>query len=211
VRVDDWTSLRAVVLAGMAAVLAVAFPRAVSADEGDAAAEARRWAISASASTATPFVLPAGLSLGATAELLRRLGPGPVFLAARTGWTAASAANVAWIIDHHQFVAAVGAGLAARVGAGRLWAQAGGGAAALYEMLSRHQRDRVEAAGVPGGTESSFTLGPYGFAEVGVAVDMRGGVSGFLAAGPALTHTRVDGGALWRLGGFARVGVACAF
>ena len=195
------------------AAVAVARPL-MAAPPLDASSEAQaagRWEVSAAAATATPLVLPQGLSLGATIELRRRLAAGPYFVSARAGWTAASAANVAWIIDHQQLVAALGAGAAARVGAGHLWAQAGGGAAGLYEVLSRHQRERVDAAGVPGGSESAFALGPYAFAEAGVGVEMRGRVSGFIAAGPALSRSTVAGSARWRLGGFARLGVACEF
>jgi hypothetical protein len=172
-------------------------------------AAAPLWQVSGSAATATPAVLPQGLTLGATAEGARRLGRG--FVSARLGWSAASAANEAWIIDHHQFVAAIGLGASATLGAGHLWAQAGGGLHVLYEILSRHQRQRIEAAGVPGATETAVSLGPHAFAEFGLGVQMRGTVMGFLAAGPTVCRTRVDGAALWRVGGAARLGVAYDF
>ena len=170
-----------------------------------------RWQVSASAATATPMVLPKGLALGAAAEAQRRLDQRPVFFSLRAAWTAASAANVEWIIDHHQLVAALGVGAVTQLGAGQLWAQAGAGVAGIYEVLSRHQLERIQMAGVPGGTETSLSFGPYGFAELGVAVKMRGPVSGFLAAGPAVSRANVDGSPVVRWGGLARAGVACDF
>ena len=184
---------------------------AAAAETSSGAQVPPRWQLSASAATATPMVLPRGLALGAAAEAQRRLNRGPLFLSARAGWTAASAANVEWIIDHHQLVAALGMGTLAQLGAGTVWAQAGGGIASVYEVLSRHQLERIQMAGVPGGTERSLSVGPYGFAELGVAVKMRGPVSGFLALGPAVSRARVDGSAVVRWGGFARAGVACDF
>jgi hypothetical protein len=170
-----------------------------------------RWQLSVSAATATPMVLPKGLALGAALETQRRLSAAPLFLSARAAWTAASAANVEWIIDHNQLMAALGFGTLAQLGAGQVWAQAGAGIAGVYEVLSRHQLERIQMAGVPGGSETSLSFGPYGFAEVGVAVKMRGPVSGFLAGGPAVTRAQVAGNGVVRWGGFARVGVACEF
>jgi hypothetical protein len=177
---------------------------------GTAFASPRSWGISGSAATGTPPVLD-GVSLGATAEATRGIGGRGAFLSARLGWTAASAANTSWIIDHHQFVAAVGAGWSATLGAGRVWAQAGGGTSALYEILSRHQSARIEAANVPGATETSLSLGPHAFAELGLALRMRGSVSGFLAAGPTVCRASVEGATLWRFGASARLGVAYDF
>ena len=101
--------------------------------------------------------------------------------------------------------------VAATLGAGRVWIEAGGGAEALYEILSRHQLERIQSAGVPGGTESTLAVGPYAFAEAGIGLRLRDPVRGFLAAGPTVTRTNVDGGALWRAGGLARIGVAYDF
>jgi hypothetical protein len=160
--------------------------------------------------SATPAVLP-GMALGAAVDADHRLPRGPIFVAARLEWTQASGANEVWIIDHNQFTAAAAIGVAATVGAGRLWAEAGAGASGLHELLSNHQLARIQAAGVPGGTESSFTVGPYGFAEAGIGLRLRDPVRAFIAAGPTLTRTIVDGGALWRVGGQARFGVGYDF
>jgi hypothetical protein len=191
-------------------VLALSSALVAGAARARAAAPAR-WQVSGAAASGTPAVLPQGLSLGATAEAVRRLGARSSFVSARLGWSAATAANTAWIIDHHQFVAAIGIGLSATLGAGRIWAQAGAGASSLYEILSRHQRERIEAALVPGAAETSLTLGPYAFGELGVGVQMRGAVSGFVAAGPTICRTSVGGEPLWRYGGSARLGVAYDF
>jgi hypothetical protein len=167
-----------------------------------ARAASPRWEVSASALVGTPAVLVPGVALGATAEVQRRLGSTPVFLSARLGWMAASAANQSWTIDHHQPMGAVGLGLTGALGAGRFWAQAGGGASGVYERLGRHQRLRIDAAGVPGGVETSWALGPCFFGELGVAVRLRGAVGGLLAGGPTVVRTEVDGrlkrGSRWR-------------
>lgn len=170
-----------------------------------------RWELSASTSTGTPPVLSQGLALGAMAEIERRARGLPLFLSARLGWSRASAANQSWIIEHDQLLAAAGVGVGAGLGAGRIWAQAGGGASGLYEVLSRHQRQRIDSAGVRGGVKTALSLGIYGYAEIGVAVRLRGAVSGLLAAGPTLARTTVDRDPLWRLGAAARLGVALAF
>ena len=57
----------------------------------------------------------------------------------------------------------------------------------------------------------SVSVGPYGFAELGVGVAIRAALSAFLAAGPVVTRTVVGGAALWRAGGAARLGVAYDF
>jgi hypothetical protein len=168
-----------------------------------------RWELSAAAAMGTPSVLPHGAGVGAALEVARRTGP--VFVSGRLGWELASAANADWIIDHHQLVAALGVGLQRALGVGRVWAQIGAGASGLYEELSRHQRQRIDAAGVASGSRRSFALGPYGFAELGVAVRVRGPLGAFLAAGPALVRTEVEGAALWRAGPAARLGVVCEF
>jgi hypothetical protein len=69
----------------------------------------------------------------------------------------------------------------------------------------------MQQAGVPGSTESAFTVGPYGFGEVGAGLILRGWFRGFVAGGPTVTRTAVDSGALWRFGALARVGVAYDF
>jgi hypothetical protein len=166
--------------------------------------------LSLSVASGTPAVLP-GLALGLTAEGQRRFRAAPAFVAARLQWTQASAANENWIIDHHQFVVAAAAGLSATIGVGQVWAEAGGGVAGLYEILSSQQIERIQAAGVPGGTASSFTVGPYAFGEVGVGVVLRSWVRGFVAAGPTVMRTTVDGGGFWRYGALGRVGIAYDF
>jgi hypothetical protein len=186
-----------------------AAPSDVASATDEAGAAPPRWEVSASVSSGTAAVLP-GLSLGAIGEVERRLSTLPLFVSARLQWTTASAANESWIIDHQQLIAAVGAGAAATLGVGRVWAQAGGGVGGLYEVLNRHQLQRIQSAGVPGGTETSLTLGPTAFAEVGVAIRMRL-VNAFVAGGPTLSRTLVAGSGLWRTGASARVGVSYDF
>ena len=168
-----------------------------------------QWQLSLAVATGRPAVLP-GLATGVTAEADWRLST-PLFLFARAGWTTASAANVEWVIDHQQFTAVAGVGLSTALGVGRLFAQAGAGASGLYETLSRHQRQRIEAAGVPGGVETSFTVGAMAAAEGGVAISLLHGVSALFAGGPAATQTDVNGKRTWRVGGAARLGVAYDF
>jgi hypothetical protein len=175
------------------------------------AAGGPRWEVNASAVAGTPAALAQGVSLGAQAEMQRRLGGSPFFASTRLGWTEASAANQSWTIDHHQFLLAAGVGATTTLGAGRLWAQAGGGATGLYELLGRQQRQRIDAAGVPGGVERSFTLGLHAFGELGVAVAMRGAASAFLSLGPTLSRITVDDSPRWRAGLGARLGVAYDF
>jgi hypothetical protein len=204
-------SLSALCLAVLAVAPADARGGATTADaiESSTAAPAR-FEASLSITSGTPSVLP-GLATGVTAALDRRLRGGPLFVSGRLQWTDASAANEAWIIDHHQFFGAAAVGLTTSFGAGRLWAEVGGGGALLYEVLSRHQIERIQAAGVPGGTESSLAFGPAAFGEVGIALELRRPVRAVIAGGPTLARTDVAGSALWRLGGQGRVGIAYDF
>ena len=167
-----------------------------------------RWDVNASVLTgSTASGLP-GFALGAAAEARRHFGHGPVFGSLRLGWALASAANPNWLIDHHQLEAAVGVGASSSLGAGTFWAQGGAGVGGVYEVLRRHQVERIQTAGVPGGQESSLSLGPTLFGEVGVAVQLRGAVSGFMALGPWLFRTTVNGTPVVHGGAFARLGVA---
>jgi hypothetical protein len=183
---------------------------ALLAVSADGAQSRPRWEVSAAVSTGTPAVLP-GLAVGGMAEGERWIRSRPVFVCARIGWTADSAANDAWVIDHNQFVLAAGFGVSATLGAGRVWAELGGGAVGVYEVLSRHQLARIEAAGVPAGTETSFALGPYGFGDLGIGLRMWGRIRGFVAGGPSLSRVALTTGPLWRVGAEARLGFAYDF
>jgi hypothetical protein len=183
-------------------ILATASTEAVATDAPP------RWNVNASVLTgSTASGLP-GLALGAAAEARRHVGRGPLFGSLRLGWALASGANPNWLIDHHQVEVAAGAGASSTLGAGTFWAQGGAGVGGVYEVLRRHQVERILTAGVPGGEESSLSLGPTFFGEIGVAVQLRGGVSGFLALGPWLFRTTVNGAAVVHGGAFARLGVA---
>jgi hypothetical protein len=198
------------VAAALSLVL-LAGPIARPMDRAGAADEAPRLTeVNASVSTGTPAVLP-GLATGVTVEVQRRRRDLPVFVAARLQWTEASGATDSWVIDHDQFVVAAAIGLTATVGAGRVWAEVGGGAEGLHEVLSRQELQRMQAAGVPGSTASAFTVGPYGFGELGAGLILRGWFRGFVAAGPTVMRTTVDGSGFWRFGGLARVGLAYDF
>jgi hypothetical protein len=164
------------------------------------------WNVSGAVATATPVILP-GVSVGAMTDVRRRLGHGPLFLSLRGSWTAASAANETWIIDHNQFELAAGIGVQRSMGAGRIWAAAGGGALVLHEVLSRHQLQRIQMAGVPGGTDSSTSWGPTAYTEVGVSLRLRGPVSGFIGGGPEVSRADLVDGPVWRFGAAARIGV----
>jgi len=170
----------------------------------------RLFEVNASVSSGTPAVLP-GLATGVTAELQRRRAGGPLFVAARLQWTSASGATESWVIDHDELVAAAGVGVTATLGAGRVWAEVGAGAEGLREVLSRQELQRMQAGGVPGSTESSFTVGPYGFGELGAALTLRGCFRGFVAAGPTVMRMTVDGSGVLRWGALARVGLAYDF
>jgi hypothetical protein len=69
----------------------------------------------------------------------------------------------------------------------------------------------MQQAGVPGATASAFTVGPYAFGELGAGLILRGCFRGFVAGGPTVMRTNVDGSGFWRLGALARVGVAYDF
>ncbi len=168
-----------------------------------------RSQVCAAVLTASPGALPDGVSVGAIVEGRRQWGPW--FVSLRLGWSQLAAANVAWVIEHQQVVVALGGGVEKIIGAGRIWAQAGAGATGIYETLMHHQNQRIDAAGVPGGTLTSFTVGPLAFAEVGLTLKLRGSVGALLAAGPALSRIQIDTGAAWRLGAMARMGLTLAF
>jgi hypothetical protein len=165
-------------------------------------AEEPRWLLAGAVTSATPAALADGLSLGLLGDVQRQLGP-RAFVSARLGWTAATAANRAWVIDHDQFVGALGGGWAVTHGAGRVWVQLGAGAVAVYEHLSPNQ------AFAP--NQSSFAVGPYGFAEFGVALTLRGGWRGLVALGPVASLVSVNDTERFRFGGAARVGVGYGF
>lgn len=172
---------------------------------------APRWRLQFGVTTATPAVLDVGVALGVTGEVLRHFGDGPLFASVRGGWAQSDGGNPAWAIAHHQAVAAAGLGVGHRLGPGRIWAQGGLGGVLVYELLSRHQSRRIADAGVPDATRSSWTLGPYAFAEFGAEVDLRGGFSATLSGGPCFFATKVDGATLQRFGLFGSIGVAYAF
>ena len=132
----------------------------------------------------------------------------PFFVSGRLGWALASAANASWLIDHHQLQAAAALGAQRTLGEGRLFVQLGAGSSGVYEVLSRHQLQRIEAAGVPGAQQTSWSWGPEVFAEVGMSLHLRAGLSGLIAIGPCATWARVDGATQDRLGAFARLGAA---
>jgi len=175
--------------------------------DAPSAMPAPRWELSAAAQTATPVALDQGLALGATIELRHAL-PSPFFYSGRLSWALASAANESWLIDHHQLQAAGALGAQRALGEGRLFAQLGAGASGVYEVLSRHQIQRIEAAGVPGAQETSWSWGPELFAELGMTLHLRAGLSGLIGVGPCVTWSRVDGVTQGRVGGFARLGAA---
>jgi hypothetical protein len=197
-------------IASVGALLLLSSPMSVATDL-DAAAPARgRWSVSAAVATASAAALP-GLSVGGLADGRRRLREGPLFLSVRASWTAASAANETWVINHDELVAAAGLGAEKVAGAGRVWAVLGGGALVLHEALERHQLQRIQMAGVPGGTTSSLAAGPFAYAEVGVGVKLRGPFGGFVSGGPEASRLEVGSGARWHLGGAVRIGVTYDF
>jgi hypothetical protein len=164
--------------------------------------EQPRWLLTGAVTSATPVALADGLSLGMVADVQRQVGRS-AFLAARLGWSAASSANRSWVIDHDQFVAAVGGGVAATRGAGRVWAQLGAGAVTIYERISPNLPFSP--------SESHFVLGPHAFGEVGVALLLRGGWRGVVALGPTFSVVNVNDTSRAQFGGAARVGVAYGF
>jgi hypothetical protein len=168
--------------------------------------------VTLSVASGTAPVLP-GLAVGVTAEVRRRLYRThlPLFVAARLQWTEASGANENWMIDHHQFVAAAATGLAGDFGPGRLWAEAGVGAAGVYEVLTRQGSERLMMDGFPTGNSTTFTVGPYAFGEVGAGLVLRGRVRAIVAGGPTVALTNVGGSGTWSVGGLGRLGVAYDF
>jgi hypothetical protein len=169
-----------------------------------------RWQVSASVASGTPAALP-GLTIGGDAEVARRLFSGPLFVSGHVSLVSASAASPSWTIEHRQLVLAAALGLRARSGVGQLWVEAGGGALGLREVLGRHQLERIQMSDIPGGTQTSFAVGPYAFGEVGVGVCVRGSVSARLSAGPVVSRISLAEGPAWRFGALAKIGAAYDF
>jgi hypothetical protein len=169
-----------------------------------------RWQVSASVASGTPAALP-GLTVGGQTEVARQLFSGPLFVSGQASVASASAATPSWTIEHRQLVLAAGLGLRARSGVGQLWLQAGGGVLGLREVLGRHQLARIQMSDIPGGTQTSFAVGPYAFGEVGVGVRVRGAVSARLSAGPVVSRISLAEGPAWRLGALAKIGAAYDF
>jgi hypothetical protein len=170
-----------------------------------------RWGVSVAVVSGTPAVLP-GLAIGAAGEVARRLGRGPWFVSGQLAVASASGANPSWTIDHRQMALALGLGVETELGAGKLWAEAGGGLLGLEEVLGRHQLERIQMAELGGGTETSFGLGPLGFAEVGVALRLRGALRARISGGPVVSRIdRASGDASWRLGAASKLGIGYEF
>lgn len=168
------------------------------------------WQVTLSVLSGTPAVLP-GLTVGGALEVSRQVRSGPWFVAGQLGLSSASAANASSAIDHRQLIVAVGLGVGARLGVGRLWAEAGAGALGIEETLTSHQQERIQMAGLPGGTQTSFVLGPYGFGEAGIGVVVRGALGARLSAGPIASRVALAGGNAWRFGAVAKVGFSYDF
>lgn len=169
-----------------------------------------RWQVALAVVSGTPAVLP-GLAIGGAGELSRRLGAGPWFACGQLSLSSASGANESWTIDHRQLALAVGLGAATNVGVGRLWAEVGGGLLGLEEILGRHQIERIQIDGIGGGTVTSYALGPLGFAEVGISIEMRAALHARLSGGPVASRLDLAGGTTWRLGATTKLGIAYDF
>jgi hypothetical protein len=170
-----------------------------------------RWEVGVAVVSGTPAVLP-GLAIGAAGEVTRRLWQGPWFVAGQLAVASASGANPSWTIDHRQMALALGLGIETELGVGKLWAEAGGGLLGLEEVLGRHQLERIQMAELGGGTETSFGLGPLGFAEVGVALRLRGALRARISGGPVVSRIGLAAaGASWRLGAASKLGISYEF
>jgi hypothetical protein len=192
-----------------AIVMALSLPGRAS--SGEERASPPQWQARLSVDTVTPVALP-GLAIGGSADLSRQLFFGPLFAAVQASLTAASAANESWIIDHRQLVLAVALGARTRFGAGTVWGEAGAGALGIQEILSRHQLERIQMGNVGAGAQTSFASGPYAFAEVGVAVHIRGSVSAGVSAGPTVSRIMLSGdGHPWHFGVCTHLSVSYDF
>jgi hypothetical protein len=170
-----------------------------------------RWEVSMAVVSETAAVLP-GLAIGAAGEVARRLGRGPWFVSGQLVVASASGANPSWTIDHRQMALALGVGIETELGVGKLWAEAGGGLLGLEEILGRHQLERIQMAELGGGTETSFGLGPLGFAEVGVALRLLGPLRARISGGPVVSRIDLTAtGASWRLGAASKLGISYEF
>lgn len=170
-----------------------------------------RWHVEGALWTTSPAALEQAIVVGGVVDARRRLGEGPVFASARLGLGSASAANASWLLDDTQVAASLGVGLEAQVDVARLWAQASLGGQLVAESLHRQQWQRLAADGVPNVSRSSWTIGPLGALEVGVALGFYGGWTAVFAGGPTLAAARVNGATALRWGGSTLLGVGHVF
>lgn len=176
-----------------------------------AAAEEPRWLASGGLWTASPLALESGLVVGASLRGQRRLLDGPLFAGVRASVGLTSEGNKAWVLEHRHGLLAAGVGAERTLGAGRVWAELGGGGLVVYELARRHQSERLVDLGLPGVVRESWSLGPSAFLELGVAVRFAGNWSATVAGGPTFTRQLVSGVARGVWGTQAAMGVEYAF
>jgi len=138
-------------------------------------------------------------------------GAGPLFLGLQGGAAFSELANRYWQLSHLQGVMAVGLGLSYRHGAGSLSLQVGGGLQAVYETRTRHQSERLALAEISGVEGSGWTLGPFGFSELGIALQLFPSLFATISGGVNATRQTVAGEPSLVWGWHQKLGVAYAF
>lgn len=175
-----------------------------------ARADAPSWELGAGLWSTSSVAFPKGFAAGGLLEGRRHL-PGPFFASLRTAAASSAEANRHWEFIHRYVILEGAAGVQWRLGAARVWAQAGAGAMLVQEEVRRHQFQRLEAIGLNARTREGWSLGPRLHGEAGVALSLRGEWYALFGGGPVHTMQRVGGETRGHLGWSSRLGVSHAF
>lgn len=171
----------------------------------------RAWLLTVEAGASSTAAFAGAMALGAGAVVRRDLARRPFYVGGRLAWTRAVEANTGWTLTHDHGWLGLVVGAAARIDAGRLFAEAGAGAALVVESRRRHQHERLRRVGMAEPAHRAHSLGPGCRLSTGAAVDFYQGWSLLVAVGPSIAWWRIDGETAPRLGWEGQLGVGYAF
>lgn len=178
----------------------------------EVAQPARRvWLLTVEADASSTAAFAGAMALGAGAAVRRDLARRPFYVGGRLAWTRAAEPNSGWTLTHDHGWLGLVAGVAARIDTGRLFAEAGAGAALVLETRRRHQHERLGRVDMAEPAHRAYSLGPGGRLSAGATVDFYEGWSLLVAAGPSIAWWRVDGETAPRVGWDGQLGVGYAF
>lgn len=169
------------------------------------------WRVSGGLLWGSAVALEKGMPFGFGVDGFRRVGTSPLLLGARLSFTRSTEASMAWVLRHDHLVAAAVARVEGSRGPGLVYAQLGAGAMSVLERARRHQYDRLKGLGLEGLEDHAWSMGPWAWLEVGVAVRVRGGLAATVGGGPTVSAHQTTGQWKVRAGFQTMLGVTHAF